>query len=115
MAIRQGVAAAVAMAMTVFSLAAVGQAGEETRFKRETSSALYVVLEGEGATEIGDQRFDWATNDIFVVPNFLWRRHINSGAGDAILYAVSEQPLLEKIAQYRAQGRLADGTVTELA
>ena len=88
--------------------------GEETRFKRETASTLYVVLEGEGATEIGGTRFDWATNDIFVVPNFLWRRHLNTGRGDAVLYAVSDAPLLEKIGQYRAQGRMPDGTVTQI-
>ncbi len=88
--------------------------GEETRFKRETASTLYVVLDGQGATEIGGQRFDWTTNDIFVVPNFLWRRHINTGRGDAVLYAVSDAPLMEKIGQYRAQGRASDGTVAQL-
>lgn len=88
--------------------------GEETRFKRETASTLYVVLDGQGATEIGGQRFDWAANDIFVVPNFLWRRHINTGRGDAVLYAVSDAPLLEKIGQYRAQGRTPDGKVVQL-
>ncbi|HTP82665.1 MAG TPA: cupin domain-containing protein, partial [Alphaproteobacteria bacterium] len=77
-------------------------------------SALYVVLEGQGATEIGGQRFDWTANDIFVVPNFLWRRHINTGRGDAVIYAVTDQPLLEKIGQYRAQGRTADGKVLQL-
>jgi hypothetical protein len=33
---------------------------------------------------------------------------------DAILYTVSDSPLLDKIGQYRAQGRLPDGTVAEL-
>ena len=89
--------------------------GEATRFKRETASTLYCVIEGAGATEIAGARLDWRANDFFVVPNFLWRRHLNTGAGDAILYAVSDEPLLEKIAQYRAQGRLPDGSVTELA
>ena len=51
---------------------------------------------------------------MFVAPNFLWRRHVNTGADDAVLYSVSEAPLMEKIGQYRAQGRLADGSVTEL-
>ena len=32
-----------------------------------------------------------------------------------VLYAVSDMPLLEKIGQYRAQGRLPDDTVAELA
>jgi len=89
--------------------------GEATRFKRETASTLYVAIEGEGATEIGRQRFDWQANDIFVVPGFSWRRHCNKGDTDAVLYTVSDVPLLEKIGQYRAQGRLADETVAELA
>jgi gentisate 1,2-dioxygenase len=88
--------------------------GEETRFKRETASTLYIVLDGRGSTEIGGKNFDWETNDIFVVPNFLWRRHVNKGPGDAVFYAVSDAPLLEKIGQYRAQGRLADGKVANL-
>jgi gentisate 1,2-dioxygenase len=89
--------------------------GEATRFKRETASTLYCVIEGAGATEIGNQTLEWRSNDFFVVPNFLWRRHLNTGPGDAILYAVSDEPLMDKIAQYRAQGRLPDGSVTELA
>jgi gentisate 1,2-dioxygenase len=88
--------------------------GEETRFKRETASTFYIVLEGRGTTEVGGKRLDWEENDFFVVPNFLWRRHVNTGPGDAIIYAVSDYPLMVKIAQYRAQGRLADGEVVEL-
>jgi gentisate 1,2-dioxygenase len=88
--------------------------GEETRFKRETAGALYQVIEGSGATEIPGARLEWQKNDIFVVPGFTWRRHVNRGKSDAVLYAVSDMPLLEKIGQYRAQGRLADDTVAEL-
>jgi gentisate 1,2-dioxygenase len=88
--------------------------GEETRWKRETASRLFVVIEGCGTTEIGRHRFDWEANDIFVVPGFLWRRHINNSDADAVLYAVSDRPLLDKIGQYRAQGRLPDDTVAEL-
>jgi gentisate 1,2-dioxygenase len=88
--------------------------GEELGFKRETSSAFYVVLEGKGFTEIGGQRFDWEKNDIFAVPNFLWRRHVNTGSGDAVLYSVSDTALIKNIGQYRAQGRRADGTVEQI-
>jgi gentisate 1,2-dioxygenase len=87
---------------------------EATRFKRETASTLYTVLEGRGVTEIGGTSLDWQANDIFVVPSFAWRRHINQGRGDAVLYAVSDAPLMEKIGQYRAQGRLPNDTVAEL-
>jgi gentisate 1,2-dioxygenase len=85
-----------------------------TRLKRETAGTLYQVIEGSGTTEIGGRPFDWEANDIFVVPGFAWRRHLNRGDTDAVLYAVSDAPLLAKIGQYRAQGRLPDGSVVEL-
>jgi len=88
--------------------------GEATRWKRETANALYTVLEGAGTTEISGKSFEWGKNDIFVVPNFLWRRHINRGDEDAILYLCSDRPLLEKIGQYRAQGRGIDGKVVQI-
>jgi gentisate 1,2-dioxygenase len=88
--------------------------GEATRWKRETANGFYIVLDGAGTTEIAGQRFDWETNDTFVIPNFLWRRHINKGKGDAVLYLCSDRPLFEKIGQYRAQGRTEDGEVVQL-
>jgi gentisate 1,2-dioxygenase len=88
--------------------------GEETRWKRETANAFYIVLDGEGVTEIGDRRFAWAANDIFVVPNFSWRRHINTGARDAVLYLCSDGSLFKKIGQYRAQARDPGGAVVNL-
>ena len=88
--------------------------GETTRFKRETASTVYIAIEGEGVTEAAGQQFEWRANDIFVVPGFAWRRHSNAGSMDAILYTVSDEPLLDKIGQYRAQGRLPDDTVAEL-
>ncbi len=88
--------------------------GEATRWKRETSSTFYIVLDGEGTTEIAGAAYDWAQNDLFVVPNSLWRRHINRGPREAVLYSVSDRPLLQKIGQYRAQGRDGDGAVVQL-
>jgi len=90
------------------------RAGEATRFKRETASTLYIAIEGQGVTEIAGRSLDWQTNDIFVVPSFAWRRHLNQRQNDAVLYAVSDAPLMEKIGQYRAQGRLPDDAVVEL-
>lgn len=91
------------------------RADEQTRYKRETASTLYLVIEGHGFSEVAGQRLSWQPNDIFVVPSFLWRRHVNSGASDALLYTVSDAPLLDRIGQYRAQGRREDGSVEELA
>jgi gentisate 1,2-dioxygenase len=88
--------------------------GEATRWKRETANAFTIVLDGDGTTEIAGHPVDWQTNDLFVVPNFLWRRHINKGPRDAVLYQCSDRPLFEKIGQYRAQGRTPDGAVVQL-
>jgi gentisate 1,2-dioxygenase len=87
--------------------------GEETAFKRETASTFYVVIDGEGATEVAGKRFEWGVNDIFIVPNFVWRRHINTGKNDAVIYAVSDAALLKNIGHYRAQGK-QNGSVVEL-
>ena len=89
--------------------------GEATRWKRETANRFYIVLEGEGTTEIAGRAIDWTTNDIFVVPNFLWRRHINKGPRDAVLYVCTDRPLFDKIGQYRAQGRGEGRELVQLA
>jgi gentisate 1,2-dioxygenase len=88
--------------------------GEELLMKRETSSTFLVVMEGQGFTEIGKQRFDWEKNDIMALPNFLWRRHVNTGKNDAVLYTTSDAALLRTLGQYRAQGKNADGSVTQI-
>jgi gentisate 1,2-dioxygenase len=90
------------------------RSGEETEFKRETAGTYYVAIEGSGVTEVGGKRFEWGRNDLFVVPNFLWRRHINTGKSDAIIYSVSDAALMRNIGQYYAQGRAANGKVSEL-
>jgi gentisate 1,2-dioxygenase len=87
--------------------------GEVTQPKRETATTLYLCLEGSGYTETGGQRFEWGRNDVFVVPNFLWRQHANTGPGDAVLYAVSDAALLRNIGQYRAQG-MRGGSVFDM-
>jgi gentisate 1,2-dioxygenase len=88
--------------------------GEELELKRETCSTFIVVMEGKGFSEIGGQRFEWEKNDILAVPNFLWRRHVNSGNEDAILYTVSDAALLNAIGQYRAQGKTKDGKIAQI-
>jgi gentisate 1,2-dioxygenase len=88
--------------------------GEATLPKRETSSTFIVVMDGKGKSEIGGETFDWEPNDILVVPNFIWRRHINTGTGDAVLYTVSDSALLQNIGQYRAQGKDEHGKVVQL-
>ena len=82
--------------------------------KRETCSTFIVVMDGQGFSEIGGARFDWEKNDIMAVPNFMWRRHVNTGKNDAVLYKVSDAAVLRAIGQYRAQGQTAKGEVVQI-
>ena len=65
--------------------------GEETLAKRETSNTFMVVMDGKGYTEVGGKRFDWEPNDIVVMPNFLWRRHVNTGKRCGALHRVGRR------------------------
>jgi gentisate 1,2-dioxygenase len=87
--------------------------GEELLEKRETCGTFIVVMDGEGYS-IGGERFEWKQNDIMVVPPFTWRKHVNTGKGDAVLYTVSEAELLKRIGQYRSQGRSRDGECSQI-
>jgi gentisate 1,2-dioxygenase len=88
--------------------------GEELQFKRETASTYALVLAGKGFSEIGGERYDWEENDVMAIPNFLWRRHVNNGSEDAIIYTTSDKSLLENIGQYRSQGKAKDGGMVQI-
>ncbi len=89
---------------------------EATRPRRRTPSAVYCVLEGRGVTEVGEHRLEWSRNDIFVVPGWMWHRHVNADPrADAVLYSVSDEPALAKLGVFRDQGRRADGAIEDIA
>ena len=90
--------------------------GEATWRRRRTSSTVYCVLEGRGTTEVGERRFDWSRNDIFVVPGWMWHRHCNADArADAVLYSVSDAPALAALGLLRDQGMTPAGAIEELS
>ncbi len=89
--------------------------GEATAATRSTAGTFFTCIAGNGYTEVDGQRLDWGPNDLFVVPNHRWHRHVNeSGDEDAIVYAISDRPLLEKIGHYHRQGRADDGSFVEI-
>lgn len=89
--------------------------GETTRMHRHTSSTVYCVIEGSGATEIDGKRYEWGPNDIFVVPGWKWHRHLNATPGsDACLYSVTDAPVHHKLHVYREQERLDSGEIREV-
>ena len=86
--------------------------GEPTLAHRHTSSTVYCVIEGSGVTEVDGRKLEWDRNDAFVVPGWAWHSHHNSGSDDAVIYSVTDAPVLQKLDLYREERRDADGNVS---
>lgn len=78
--------------------------GQETAAHRHTSTVIYHVFRGSGASVIGDQRFDWAKGDSFIVPLWSPHRHVNAASSqEAILFSLSDAPVLKSLDLYREE------------
>jgi len=75
--------------------------GLETREHRHTSSTVYFVVKGEGVTRVGDEELHWSEHDTFVIPNWMRHRHLNTSPEKALLFSVTDEPLLRSIGLYR--------------
>ena len=100
---------------TISYRAQILRPGEETLPYRHTASTIFWVMQGSGYTEVDGEQMAWNKNDFFVVPNHRWRRLVNSGTEDAIIYSYTDEPLISKIGHYRAQGKDRSGAVVDLA
>jgi gentisate 1,2-dioxygenase len=78
--------------------------GAHTQAHRHSTSAVYHVIQGRGATVIGGTRFDWEKGDTFVVPNWAYHEHLNLAEGeDAALFSVNDRPVFEAFGWYREE------------
>jgi len=75
--------------------------GVRTRAHRETSSAVYYVVAGGGASDIDGVRSEWGEGDFFAIPPRALHAHANTGATPAILYSVQDVPLMRALGFYR--------------
>jgi gentisate 1,2-dioxygenase len=68
---------------------------------RSTDATVYVCVEGSGSTFVGDKRFDWTHNDIFVAPSWYPVRHVANT--DAVLFSYSDRVVQEQLGLWREQ------------
>jgi gentisate 1,2-dioxygenase len=66
---------------------------------RSTDGTVYVAVEGEGETRIGDTVLRWGPRDIWVVPS--WMSHTHHAASEAVLFSFSDRPVQEKLGLWR--------------
>jgi gentisate 1,2-dioxygenase len=83
--------------------------GEETQSHRHTSNTIYHVVKGAGLSKFGKNNGDeetlkWGERDCFMVPSWKWHGFKNySDAEPAILFSVSDRPLLQATRLYREE------------
>ena len=78
--------------------------GQETQAHRHTSTTIYHAFRGHGSTFVGDERYDWEAGDSFVVPLWYPHRHSNRAASEeAILFSMSDAPVLKSLGLYREE------------
>lgn len=86
---------------TIGAFARLLKGNSETRPYRSTDSTVFVCLEGEGTAHIGDQRFDFAENDVLVVPS--WTTHQFRVPHNAIFFSFSERPVQQALGLWREE------------
>lgn len=76
-------------------------AGFETLPYRCTDGTVYVCLEGAGSADIGGVPFDFAPNDVFVVPP--WHALRLRAGSDTILFSFSDRPMQQALGLWREE------------
>lgn len=71
--------------------------------RRNTGSKLYYVVSGEGSSNVGEQRFEWAAGDFFTVAPWTWHQHENRSSKKAMLWQVNDLPTLKLLGYFREE------------
>jgi gentisate 1,2-dioxygenase len=78
-------------------------AGEMTDRARETANRIFHVVSGRGRTCADNLTLDWQQGDIFVMPGWTWHDHQCAGDEDAVLFSVSDEPILKQFGLMRRE------------
>lgn len=73
------------------------------RLHRSTASSIAFVIQGEGRTMFADKEIDWGKHDTVAIPNWSWHRHVNPGRERAVLFTMTDSPILTTLGFYRAE------------
>lgn len=76
-------------------------AGFETRAVRGTDGTVVVCLEGGGEVGVGDQRWHFQENDVFVVPS--WHALQLRADRDTVLFSFSDRPVQQALGLWREE------------
>jgi gentisate 1,2-dioxygenase len=75
--------------------------GIRTSPYRTTANNIYAIVQGEGVASVDGERFQWRRGDVIAAP--AWRPHCHEAAGDAILFRVTDQPVMQRFGWWRQE------------
>ena len=73
--------------------------GSSTRRQRSTADHVFAVVEGSGETLVNQEHFKWKAGDTVVVPK--WNKYEHHATSDAVLFDLSNEPLMRFTKYYR--------------
>jgi len=72
--------------------------------RRRSASSIYFGIEGEGRLVADESELRFGPHDSFAVPNWSWYRLVNeSKTKPALLFSITDQPILETFGLYREE------------
>jgi gentisate 1,2-dioxygenase len=77
--------------------------GERLKPRRVTGSSVFHVVQGKGRTLIDGQAFEWSKGDIIALPSWARHEHANTATENAVLFSISDRPVIEKVGLYREE------------
>ena len=81
-----------------------------TQAHRHSSSQVYHVFRGRGASIIDGVRVEWEQGDFLALPPYAWHEHLNaSGTEEAILFSTSDAAVLQPLNLYFEDGYSENG------
>jgi gentisate 1,2-dioxygenase len=80
--------------------------GTATALHRRTSVAMIHVVQGQGRTVFDTgEPLEWNKGDTLSIPAWRWHRHEACSGADAILFRMTDRPLLQALKLYREEIR----------
>lgn len=77
--------------------------GGSSDLQRHLHESVHYVIEGQGYSEIGPERVDWATGDFIYTPVWVWHRHYNTGNSVVRMLLIENSRLLEGLGLNRRE------------
>jgi gentisate 1,2-dioxygenase len=75
--------------------------GVRTAPYRTTANNIYAIVQGEGVSIVDGERFEWRRGDVVAAP--AWRPHFHEATGDAILFRVTDEPVMQRFGWFREE------------